>query len=459
MQAVIRQKQTLVDGPMSAGVWNLSWPLLLNMMILAFSNFVEGWIAGRLGPDVQAAVGLGSQIWFMMMMMTLALSAGTTALVSRYWGAADWQAVQKTARQALVFALLFGVTATFLGLVCCRDVLQLFGASPSLAQKGWQYLQFTILSMTPYTVLWISNSIFRASGDSRTPMTTMLIVTILTVSLELLLCLGPIHVGVAGIGVAWIIASSVGVLLNFNLLKRSQLANCVNIRLFMQEGLSVSWMLKFLRIGLPACLQDLSLIGGSFGIFFILSHTKNALISQAAWATGWRVEEVLTIMPIYGLSMAAATLVGQNLGANKRARAKLAGWQVTIFGVISTSAIATFMYFAAPAIAHFMSDDIAVANACTEYLRTVSVSEPFFAGWLILVGAMQGAGYTRAPMVATICCFNLLRLSLAWFFSITLGFGASAVWTAMSISSLVAGLTLVWQWHKESWQSSSVFSS
>lgn len=447
----LRKDQDIItSGSTWKAIWMMSWPLLLNMGTLAAANFVDIWVAGHLGADAQAAVGLGGQIWYFIMMLTLALAAGTTALVSRFWGARDLEGAVEAARQSLVFALLFGVSSAIVGLLSCRYIVRMLGASPSVEQQAWNYLSFSVLSNIPYTLTWISNSIFRARGDARTPMVTMTLCSVVVIALDMVLCMYPFQIGVGGLGISWIIAGSIGVIMNFNWLKRSELRGCLDFRAILARGISLDWLARLMNIGIPACIQDLALIGGSIGLFAILARTADPTSAQAAWAVGWRLEEVATIMPMYALNMAIATIVGQNLGAGKSERAQRASWQVAFLGASINLALGLIMFFGASNISRYMSTDLHVINMVTTYLQVVGLTEPFIAIWLILSGAMQGAGYTRWPMIATVACLAVLRLSLAW--PLTVSVGQTGTWIAMGLSTVVAGLVLMWMFRKGNWK-------
>lgn len=449
----------LTRGSTWSAIWHMSWPLTLNMLALAAMNLFEGWIAGRLGADAQAAMGIGGQLWFLFMMMTLALSAGTTAIISRYCGAGDFEMAASAGRQSLLCAVILSGIATIVGWLSCRTILHALGAPPSVVEQGCTYLNMCLMAMVPYTVLWISNSIFRASGDAFTPMATMMLVFGAIMLCEFVLCILPtpgIKLGVAGIGVSWTICSFIGIALNFIKLKRSSLGAVCDLSAAMREGLSLVWAKRFLAIGIPSCLQDLALIGGSLGVFLVLSKTHQPLIGQAAWAAGWRLEETLTLMPMYGLNLAAAAIVGQNLGARMPGRAVSAGWQVMGIGAGVNLLVALAMWLAAPHIAASLCATSAIADSCTEYLRIVCWTEPFFACWRILSGAMQGAGYTRVPMFATVFAFAVLRVSLAALAALVFHGDTNFVWASMATSTVVAGLIMVYYWRRGRWQEQSV---
>ncbi len=449
----VQKMAVLVQGSTWATVWHMAWPLTVNMLALSAMNLFEGWIAGRFGADTQAAVGVGGQLWFLFMMMTLALSAGTTATISRFCGAGDTESAVKAGRQALICAVVLSSISTVTGWIFCRSVLRLFGASGAVEEQGCLYLNTCLLSMVPYTVLWVSNSIFRASGNAVVPMVTMVTVFALIALFDFVFCLGrPLNFGVSGIGISWTLCGALGVAVNVFRLKQTNLREICNWRAIFSDGLSLTWLKRFLAVGVPACIQDLAVIGGSLGVFFILSKTQHPQIAQAAWAAGWRLEETSTLMPMYGLNLAAASIVGQNLGARMPERATLCGWQVMSLGAAINVGVALVMFLLAPQIASLISCDQSVASSCRDYLRIVCWTEPFFACWRILTGAMQGAGYTVVPMYATVFAFAILRVSLAALLLYLTNGNANSVWLSMAVSTVVAGLIMIFFWWHRRWQ-------
>ena len=441
----------ITKGSLWAAIWHMAWPLFLNMVTIAVASFVDLYVAGRLGSNVQAAIGMGGQIWFFMVLLAVALSAGTNALVSRFWGEGSLEKTVQAARQSILFAFGFGTVSAIIGLLVCRPLMHLLGASPAVEQEGWDYLKYDLLAQLPFTVLWVTNSIFRAKGSAKIPMLIMMCITAQVIVLDFVLCLGPLHVGIAGIGMSWGIASILGVALSFYILKRSDIGACLDLRTMFRET-SWEWFTRLMRVGIPACVQDLAWVGGNFVLFAVLAHTANPTSAQASWAVGMRIEEMIGGFPIYALSMAVATIVGQNLGAKQPDRAERAGWQVTAVGAGMNTVIALVLFFGADQVAHLMSKDAAVIAYSVQYLKIVGLSQPFVAIWLILMGGLNGAGYTKWPMVASIMVLTVFRLPLAWYLSVNSGLGPLGTWIAISASSTIIGLLFVWRFKTGVWK-------
>jgi putative MATE family efflux protein len=451
-----RADDVITRGTTWAAIWHMSWPLLLNMCTISVASFADVWVAGKLGSDTQAAIGICGQIGFFMIMLAVALSAGTTALVSRFWGAGDYKGAVEAARYSLIFAFIFGCVSSAIGLLVARPLVRMLGAAPAVEHQGWQYLKWDLLSHIPFTMLWVANSIFRAKGDARVPMITWILMTTLICALDVGLCLGPIKMGIAGIGLAWLIAGTVGVLFSLYVLARSELKEALNLKGSFEKEKSKEWLLRLLRIGIPACIQDLSWVGGNFLLLIILAHTKDPTSAQAAWGVGLRVEEMIGGMPIYALSMAVGTIVGQNLGAKQPERAVKAGWHVAAIGAGFNVVVATVLFFFAREIASMMSSDQKVIAFTCDYLRVIGLCQPFVALWLILFGAMQGAGYTRWPMIASTLVLTLFRLPLAWHLSVTQNWGPTGTWVAVSISVFIVGMLAVWRFQSGVWKEQKV---
>ncbi len=443
--------EAITQGSLWIAIWTLSWPLFLNMVTIAFASFADIWVAGKLGSQAQAAIGVSGQISIFMILLAVALSSGTNALVSRFWGEGDKAKTIVAARQALLFSAIFGIFSATTGLIICRPLLHLLGASPEVEKLGWEYLKFDLLAQIPFTVLWVSNSIFRARGNTRVPMLVMAIITAQVIALDYLLCLGPLHLGCAGIGMSWGIASISGLTLSLVLLKRSDLGDCLNLKKMFAEA-SVEWFKRLMKIGIPACVQDLAWVGGNGVLLIIFAHTAHPTATEAAWGIGWRLEEMLGGFPVYALSMAVATIVGQNLGAKQPERAAEAGWKVAWLGAGVNALIAIVLFFGARPLASAMTNDPLVLEYTVQYLQVVGIAQPFVAIWLILMGAMNGAGYTTWPMWASVICLAVIRLPLAWLLTITFKMGPIGCWYAIAIPTVMLGLLMLYQFRVGKWK-------
>lgn len=442
----------ITQGSTWAAIWHMSWPLVMNMATISVASFCDVWVAGKLGSNAQAAIGIGGQIWFFMILLSVALATGTTALVSRYWGAGDRDTTIEAARQSLIFSVIFGLTSATVGVASCRFLLRALGASPEVEQLGWEYLRFELAAQFIHTILWVTNSIFRAKGNARIPMGIMALVTVLVITGEIGLCIWPFQIGISGIGISWMFAVTVGLIIELAILKRSDMGECLSVNGFRESGISRSWIKRILNIGIPTCIQDSFWVGTNFVLFLILAKTMDPTSAQAAWAIGIRLEEIGAGMPIYALSMAVATIVGQNLGANKPDRAEIAGWQVAFIGALFNTLVGAILFFYARQIAGFMTADPPVIEYSAQYLKVLGLSCPFISFWLVLFGAMQGAGYTRWPMWATAVLLIGVRVPLAWYLTVEAGLGPLGTWISLASTTVLVGFVAMWRFSTGIWK-------
>lgn len=443
--------ELLVDGPIWKAIASMSVPMMLTALAISAATFADAYVAGKLGADDLAAVGIGGQIWFGLILMAIAIASGANAIVSRFWGAKDYDQAREAARQSIFSAAIFGCLSAFMG-VCCTDVfLHLLGASAKVQQLGSNYLKLQFLAQIPMTMIWVCHSVFRAKGDTTLPTVAMAIVTGGVVLLDFVFCLW-LRLGIAGIGLSWLVSSSIGCLFMLILLMRSDLASCIEISKNRPFDFSFAWMKRILNIGFPACLQDLAWVSSNFGLFLIFSLTKNPTDFQAAWAVGLRVEDVLAGLPIFAVSMGVATVVGQSLGARKLDRATAVGWHAAGYGCAVMVVVGAIMYLAAYPIARAMTSDPVVVQYSAEYLQILGISEPVIVIWLVLFGAMEGAGYTRIPMFFSFFCLLLIRLPIAYLLTLTLNLGPRGAWASYGLMSIIASICTALWYKRGSWK-------
>lgn len=434
----------LIEGPLWKAIASQSVPMMLNALAISAATFADAYVAGKLGSDELAAVGIGGQVWFGMIIMAIAIATGANALVSRFWGARDRVQALTAARQSIFSAVVFGFLSALIG-VCCTDLfLHLLGATDAVAAKGSMYLKIQFLGQLPLTLLWVCHSIFRAKGQANLPTVIMAMVTVSVVALDFVFCLLT-PMGIMGIGLSWLVSSSLGCLLMLIAFKKSELSECMEISSKHPFDFSFAWMRRIMAIGIPACLQDLAWVSSNFGLFCIFALTGAQTSLEGAWAIGLRVEDVLAGLPIYAMSMGVATVVGQNLGAGKLERASKAGWHAAGYACLLMVVVGAVMYFFAGEIARSMTADKQVLQASSDYLRILGIAEPLQALWLVLFGAMEGAGYTRVPMLFTFISYSLIKLPLAYLLMVVMGYGAAGAWGAIAVCSLIgAAFSILW---------------
>jgi MATE family multidrug resistance protein len=445
------QPSNLTIGNLWSNIWHISWPMFLIMVFNFFVGFADVYVAGLINPEVQAAVGFISQIYFFIIIIANAVSIGTIALVSRATGSGNRREALNVSKQSLIFSILIALGLTATGLVFNHEILSLSGFPPTIRDISAKFFKVFALALGPNYILIVSNAIFRASGEVKKPLFTMFLVAVINIIGDFLLVFGMLSFPKMGyIGIAVSTASSVTVGMMINLLFFST-AKWKDFYLS-RWGIAASTIKKIVRIGWPSALLQIAWNAGSIALYNILGRLGDVSITALASLTNGLRIEALVYLPAFALNMSASVLIGQNLGAKNFERAEKLGWKIAMTGVMLMSSMAFILFIYARDVASVLTQDPAVLEETTRYLRINMLSEPFMALSVILAGALQGAGDTRGAMWIIITAMWFIRLPLAYFLAVIMNYGASGVWVAMITSMTAQGLLMTWRFHKGHWK-------
>lgn len=439
----------LIKGSLWRAIWVMSWPLLITTVATSLVGFTDVYVADSLGSASQAAVGLSEHIVFMFQLFLMATGTGTTAIVARHWGAGNRKRATRFAGQSLLLSITLGVILALLAFLTAHFVLGFFSQSQEVRDLSTLYLSLYSLAMIPMSIVYIANASFNAIGDSKTTLSIVLIMTICQIGGDILTVKygWPVPgLGIRGIALSCLLGATVAGIFALFRFSRSPLKDAL------KQMLPASWRMikRVISIGVPSAFQRMAWALSIFGLFFIIAACRNPTEGQAAWTIGMRVEG-LTFMPIMALSMAVASIIGQNLGAREIDRAISAGWRVTGIGVVMLSIMGLFLYILAEPIAAFMSHDPITSRFVASYLKVNATAQPFLAIAMILSGALQGAGDTKAPMWITFVCNWLVRLPVAYVLALVLNMETTGCWWSMSISCVAMGLLSAWRFKSLAW--------
>ncbi|MBA3995074.1 MAG: hypothetical protein C0469_16270 [Cyanobacteria bacterium DS2.3.42] len=440
----------LVSGSLWKAIWVMSWPLLVATVASAIVALVNVQVAGQLGAASQAAVGLAEQVIFIFQVFLMSLGVGTTAVVSRAFGKKDLAEADFATAQSLSLSILVGLVLTVVAILTAHCVVPLVSQEPDVNAQGNLYLTVYALYLVPYSLVCIANASFRAIGNARIPLVIICVEVAINIAGDYLTVV--YNWPIAGLGVRGIAASAVAgavcaSIVAIVFVQRSQLKGSLRQLL----PLSSSLLKRIVNIGVPAALQRLSWTFSVFGLFFILSKVEHPTAPLAAWTVGMRIDALL-FMPEFALSLAVASIVGQNLGAKRVDRAFRAGWTVTGIAVCLTVAIAVGVFAFARQLALMMSaHDPATIEATTSYLQIGAIGAVSQAVNAILSGALQGAGDTKITMWISIVSNWIIRLPLAWILSLQMGMGANGVWIAMTASATISAIAVALRFHTGGW--------
>jgi MATE family multidrug resistance protein len=442
----------VISGDVWTGVWNLSWPLLLIMIFSFLVGITDIYVAGLISPDVQAAVGFITQIYFLVTIVANAIAIGTLSLISRAIGARETGKAVEIARQSLILGSLIAVGFTGLCLLFYREIISLAGFPEKITEIAETFLKIFAFALGPTYLLTILNAIFRASAEVNKPLVSMFLLSGANILLDFFLVFGipPFpRLGYAGIALATAVSTLLGTFVNLLFLGLSR---------HWRSIYSTTWKLSFqtiravFNIGWPAAFFQVVWNITSISLFHILSRLKeSSIVALAAISNGLRIEAII-YLPAFALNMAASVIVGQNLGAGEPDRAERMCWKIAFVGMAMTSAIALIIFIWAERIAAMLSGEPLVIAETTRYLRFNMLSEPFMAVSSVLGGSLQGAGDTRGAMWVIITSMWVIRLPLSLILSLVLGYGATGVWAAMVISMICQGVMMAWWFRRGKWK-------
>lgn len=441
----------LTSGNIWENIWRMSWPMLFVM----FFNFLVGitdiYVAGFLGPEIQAIVGFVSELYFFVIIVANAISIGTVALLSRAVGAGKFEDALSTARQSLFFGIACALVLTVFGLLIKDYVISLAGFSGNVRQIALDFFLIFIFALAPNYVVIVSNAIFRAGGEVRLTLQAMFIVSLINIALDFLLVFGlfSFHgIGYRGIALSTAIAMFIGTIICFILFRRSLWKN-----IFSGEWhVSANLVKRIFILSWPAALIQISWNTGNIVLYNILSRLQEGSITaMAALTNGLRIEAFI-YLPVFALNMAASVLTGQNLGAGAPDRAEKIGWKISFAGIVFVSLMALPIFIWAVVISSPVAKDQYVLDETVRYLRIMMLSEPFMALSVILGGALMGAGDTKGTMVVIVSALWIFRLPLAYLLAVIGGYGALGVWLAMITSMFFQGIAMTVRFRNGQWK-------
>ena len=419
-------------------VWMLAWPSVLTMLLQTANSFTDRFFVGHLGSDALAAVGVAGQLMFLLFSVGMSISIGTTALIARFAGARQTDEATVAANQSVWIAGLASLVCVALMLPLRGVLVAQMHLSAPAAVLCVQYLTLTILGVPALFLMLILGGVFRGLGDTVTPLFVMIGVNIIHLGGDFLLIFGKAgfpKLGLPGGALALLCSQVVGAILYVLFLRRSPVAGLLSRK----RHLEMVWARRILNIGIPAALQNISRVLSMLLFTGVLARTPDATAGVAALTIGL-TSESLAFMPGFAFSTAASTLAGQNLGAGNPDRAERAAWSALGQGLGVMCLMGTIFFIFAPQFAHLFTHDPQVVPLAVAYLRISALSEPFLGVGMILTGALNGAGDTKAPAWASAVTMWGVRLPLAILLAQVCHYGAVGAWWAMATSTILGGV-------------------
>ena len=428
-------------GSIGRSILLLSVPMVLEMSLESVFAVVDIFFVSRLGSDAVAAVGLTESLLTIVYALAMGLGIGATALVARRIGEKDPEGAAHAAVQAVVLALALSLVLGIAGTLLAPRLLGLMGASPQVVAIGLGYARIMLGGEVAIVVLFVVNGIFRGAGDPAIAMRVLWLANVINIVLcpVLILGLGPFPaLGVTGAAVATTTGRSVGAAFALWRLTRSDGRVPVGRR---HLGLDLGVMGQIVRLAGSATLQTLIGMASWLGMARILATFGSPVL--AGYTVAMRCV-VFALLPSWGLSNAAATMVGQALGAGKPERAEKAVWRACTYNLVFLSVIGVvFVALAGPIIRLFSSEPEVVRYGSTA-LRVVAAGFPLYAFGMVLTQSFNGAGDTWTPTWINFAVFWAFEIPLAYVLAVSLGMGPLGAFWAITIAfsslAVVSGL-------------------
>lgn len=430
-EAIRGSHQNYTEGSIGRAILLLAVPMVLEMVLESVFAVTDIFFVSRLGADAVAVVGITESMLAMVYAIALGLSIGATAMVARRIGEGDRDGAAHTAVQALALGLIISLVLGVSGMLLAPRLLEILGASTQVVALGSRFTRIMLGGNATILMLFLINAIFRGAGDAAIAMRVLWLANLINIVLGPLLIfgVGPFpELGVAGAAVATNIGRGTGALYAVSRLLRPGSRVAIERR---HMSLDPALMWRLVRLSSSGAFQVFIGMASWLGLIRILATFGSAAL--AGYTIGIRII-VFALLPSWGLSNAAATMVGQGLGAGKPERAERAVWMAGFYNMCFLGVVgAIFVLFAGPLVSLFTHDP-AVSRYAVACLRTVAFGFLFYAYGMVITQSFNGAGDTWTPTVINLFVFWLFEIPLAYALAIVFGLGPRGVFLSIMIA-------------------------
>lgn len=443
-QSLNGEQQDYTQGSIPRAVFLLAIPMILELSLESVFAVVDIFFVSKLGENAIATVGLTESVITIVYSIAIGLSTAATAIVARRIGEKNPEDAAHAGAQALIVAMIVTVVLSLIGVVFAGDILSLMGASKEVVREGAIFTRIMFGGSIAIILIFLINGIFRGAGDAAMAMRSLWIASIINI----ILCPIFIHYfGLKGAAVATVIGRSAGVLYQcYHLFKGSGILK-FHKHHFRFDGTVIK---SIITIAWPATLQFV-IASGSWIVLARLVAETGGTTASAGYQIAIR-NVVFFILPAWGLSNAAATLVGQNLGAGETRRAEQSVLLTARYNAIFMSFVmCLFVFFSGPIIRIFTQDD-AVVGYGAKALQVIGLGYIFYGIGMVMTQALNGAGDTRTPTVINFICFWLFQIPLAYFLAKGMNLQSTGAFIAVPVAETLIALVAWYYFKKGKWK-------
>ena len=452
-EALRGSRRNYTEGPIGRAIFILAIPMVLEMVMESVFVVCDVFFVSKVGPDAVATVGLTESLLAIVYTIAMGLSIGVSATVARRTGEHDSEGASWTAVQGIALGLIVALVLGVAGAIFAPSLLGLMGASPDVIASGSMFTRVMLGGNASVLLLFLINGVFRGAGDAQLSMRTLWLANAINIALGpcLIFGLGPFpKLGVTGAAIATTTGRSIGVLFGMSQFFRRSGRVHIHRR---HLKLDPKVMLRLVKLSGSGTFQVLVGTASWIGLVRILATFGSTAL--AGYTIAIRIV-LFALLPSWGMSNAAATMVGQALGARKPDRAERAVWMAGFYNLCFLGAVSLLFFFGARGIVSLFTQDAGVAEFARTGLRVIAIGFVLYAYGMVLSQAFNGAGDTWTPTWLGLFSFWLFEIPLAYVLAIHLGFGPFGVFIAIPVAFSVYAIAALVMFRRGSWKTTKV---
>ena len=440
-------------GSIGRAILVLSIPMVLEMLMESVFAVVDIFFVSKLGPEAVATVGITESMLTIIYAVAIGFSMATTAVIARRYGEKDYDKAALSAVQAILVAIIASVPIGLLGAFFSKDLLRLMGATGDIITEFSIYTTIMFSTNVVIMLIFIINAIFRGTGDATISMRALWIANGINIVLDPILIFGfwifP-EMGIAGAATATSIGRGIGVAYQFY--KLSGPNTRINISM---QHLVARWdiMKNLVRVSLGGIGQFIIATSSWIGLVRIMAEFGS--IALAGYTIAIRIL-IFSILPSWGMSNAAATLVGQNLGAGQPERAEKSTWISAGVNMVFLGIVGVIFFLFAESLVSIFTSDADVIDIGARSLKIMSYGYLAYAFGMVIIQAFNGAGDTKTPTIINFFCFWLLEIPLAYFLALEWGLNEEGVFYSIVVAEVALGIVGFILFKKGNWKQTKV---
>ena len=448
--AVLGKQHDFTQGSIKKAIFMLAIPMILEMLMESIFALVDIIYVSQVSVNAVATVGLTESVLTLVYAIAIGLSMAATAVVARRIGEKDREGANIAAVQVIFLGVFLSLIISAIGIIFPKEILSLMGGEQDLIDEGYGYTQVILGGNITVFLLFLINAIFRGAGNASIAMWTLILSNALNIILDpiFIFGFGPVPAyGVEGAAIATTIGRGTAVITQLIILFYG--VGKIKIA-FKDLMLKIAVMVNLIKVSLGGIGQFI--IGTSSWVFLMRIMSEFGSEALAGYTIAIRIM-MFTLMPAWGMSNAAATLVGQNLGAKQPDRAEKSVWLTSKYCAYFMGFVSIIYIFFAPTFLSWFSDNPVVIKNGALCLQIMAAGYVFYAYGMVVIQSFNGAGDTKTPTFINFICFWLFQLPFAYVFALYLNFGPIGVFTAITLAEVLIAVIGIILFKKGKWKS------